>query len=58
MGPPPPRRQPAARPGASDSPSGTGMGTGGAPGGGGALGAQEKLPTARCAAPRSRTPRA
>jgi hypothetical protein len=34
MGPPPPRRQPAARPGASDSPSGTGMGTGGARGAG------------------------
>lgn len=28
MGPPPPRRQPAARPGASDSPPGTGMGRG------------------------------
>lgn len=28
MGPPPPRRQPAARPGTSDSPPGTGMGRG------------------------------
>lgn len=42
---PPPRRQPAARPGASDSPPGTGMGRGRA-GGGGALGAPAKLPTA------------
>lgn len=46
MGPPPPRRQPAARPGASDSPPGTGMGRGRA-GGGGALGAPAQLPTAR-----------
>lgn len=50
--PPPPSRQPAARPGASDSPPGTGMGRGRA-GGGGALGALAKLPTARalCHAP-------
>lgn len=46
MGPPPPRRQPAARPGASDSPPGTGMGRGRA-WGGGARGAPAKLPTAR-----------
>lgn len=46
MGPPPPRRQPAARPGASDSPPGMGMGRGRA-GGGGALSAPAKLPTAR-----------
>lgn len=45
MGPPPPRRQPAARPGASDSPPGTGMGRGRA-GGGGERGAPAKLPTA------------
>lgn len=43
---PPPRRQPAARPGASDSPPGTGMGRGRA-GGGGARGAPAKLPKAR-----------
>lgn len=55
MGPPPPRRQPAARPGASDSPLGTGMGRGRA-GGGGALGAPAKLPTAlsRVPGPRRR----
>lgn len=58
MGPPPPRKQPAARPGASDTPPGTGMGTGGARGGGDAPGAQEKLPTARRATPRSWTPQA
>lgn len=50
MGPPPPRRQPAARPGASDSPQGTGMGRGRA-GGGGARGAPAKLPTARALRP-------
>lgn len=38
MGPPPPRRQPAARPGTSDSPPGTGMGRGRA--GRGGAGAQ------------------
>lgn len=55
MGPPPPKRQPAARPGASDSPPGTGMGRGRA-GGGGARGAPAKLPTA-CALRRAPGPR-
>lgn len=45
-------------PGRKRQPFGDGDGDRGRAGGGGALGAQEKLPTARCAAPRSRTPRA
>lgn len=54
MGPPPPRRQPAARPGASDSPSGTGMGTGGARGAGEHWARKRNFPrpaALRCAAP-------
>lgn len=45
-------------PGRKRQPFGDGDGNRGRAGGGGALGAQEKLPTARCAAPRSQTPRA